>query len=118
MTLPGPALQQGAVHNQLGGGVQVLHDWHLVAEGVGDQGRVGGDDSGGGGLGDTVELGEQLLGQVMPQPGSESGARAGAAPTPSPRTPAEDRRREWPRTGPEPHCGRFSCYYSSWRLAS
>ena len=38
-------------------------------EGLGDQGCVGGDDSGGGGLGDTVELGEQLLGQVVAQVG-------------------------------------------------
>ena len=36
--LPGPALKQGAVDDQLGGGVQVLHDWYLVAEGAGYQG--------------------------------------------------------------------------------
>ena len=97
---PGPALKQGAVDDQLGGGVQVLHDWHLVTEGVGDQGRVGADDTGDGGLRDAVELGEQPPGQVVPQPGSGSGARTGTAPTPSPRTQAGDRRREWSRTGP------------------
>ena len=80
MALPGPALKQGAVDDQLGGGVQVLHDWHLVTEGVGDQGRVGADDTGDGGLRDAVELGEQPPGQVVPQPGSGSGARTGTAP--------------------------------------
>ena len=88
-------------------------------EGLGDQGCVGADDAGDGGLGDAVELGEQLLGQVVPQPGSGSGARTGTAPAPSPRTPAgRDSRRKWSRTGPQPRCGRFSCYYSSWRFAS
>ena len=38
-------------------------------EGLGDQGCVGADDAGDGGLGDAVELGEQLLGQVVPQVG-------------------------------------------------
>ena len=57
VVLPGPALKQGAVDDQLGRGVQVLHNWYLVTEGVGDQGRVGADDAGDGGLGDAVELG-------------------------------------------------------------
>lgn len=100
VVLPGPALKQGAVDDQLGRGVQVLHNWYLVTEGVGDQGRVGADDAGDGGLGDAVELGEQLLGQVVPQPGSGSGARTGTAPAPSPRRPADGRKRKWPRTGP------------------
>ena len=38
-------------------------------EGLGDQGGVGADDAGDGGLGDAVELGEQLLGQVVAQVG-------------------------------------------------
>ena len=38
-------------------------------EGLGDQGCVGADDAGDGGLGDAVELGEQLLGQVVAQVG-------------------------------------------------
>ena len=50
MALAGSALKQGAVDDRLGGGVQVLHDWYLVAEGVGDQGCVGADDTGDGGL--------------------------------------------------------------------
>ena len=95
----------------MGGGVQVLHDWYLVAEGVGDQGRVGADDAGGGGLGDAVELGEQLLGQVVHQVG-RSGAHTGTAPAPSPRRPADGRRREWSRTGLQPHSEGVSCYYS------
>ena len=67
MALAGPALKQSAVDDRLGRGVQVLHNWYLVTEGVGDQGRVGADDAGDGGLRDTVDLGEQLLGQVMSQ---------------------------------------------------
>ena len=63
-----PAVQ-GAVDDQLGGGVQVLHRRYGGLEGVGDQGRVGADESGGGGLGHAVELGEQLLGQVVAQVG-------------------------------------------------
>lgn len=35
----------------------------------GDRGRVGGDDPGGDGLGDSVELGEQLLARVVAQVG-------------------------------------------------
>ena len=69
MTLPGPALQEGAVDDQLGRGIQILHDWHLITEGVGDQGRVGGDDPGDGGLPDAVGLGEQLLARVVAQVG-------------------------------------------------
>ena len=77
---PVPALKQGAVDDQLGRGVQVLHRWHIAVQARGDQGRVGADDAGDGGLGDAVELGEQLLGQVVPQPGSGSGARTGTPP--------------------------------------
>ena len=69
MISPGPALQEGAVDDQLGRGIQILHDWHLITEGVGDQGRVGGDDPGDGGLPDAVGLGEQLLARVVPQVG-------------------------------------------------
>ena len=78
--LPGPALKQGAVDDQLGRGVQVLHDWYLVAEGAGCQGCVGTNHPGGGGLGDAVDLGEQPLGKVVPQPGSRSGAHTGTPP--------------------------------------
>ena len=109
---PGPALKQGTVDDQLGRGVQVLHDWYLVAEGVGDQGRVGADDAGDGGLRDAVELSEQLLGQVVAQPGSGSGACTGTVPAPSSRRPADGRRREWSRTGLQPHSEGVSCYYS------
>ena len=38
-------------------------------EGLGDQGRVGGDNAGGGGLPDAVGLGEQLLARVVAQVG-------------------------------------------------
>ena len=69
MVFPGPALQEGAVDDQLGRGIQILHDWHLITEGVGDQGRVGGDDAGDGGLPDAVGLGEQLLARVVAQVG-------------------------------------------------
>ena len=86
---PGPALKQGAIDDQLHGGIQVLHSRHTDFQSPDDQGRVGADDAGDGGLGDAVELGEQLLGQVVPQPGSGSGARTGTAPAPSPRTPAD-----------------------------
>ena len=81
--LPGPALKQGAVDDQLGRGVQVLHDWYLVAEGAGYQGCAGTNHPGGGGLGDAVDLGEQPLGKVVPQPGSGSGAHTGTPPFPS-----------------------------------
>ena len=69
VVLPGPALKQGAVDDQLSRGVQVLHRRYRDLEGLGDQGRVGADDAGDGGLGDAVELGEQLLGQVVAQVG-------------------------------------------------
>ena len=69
VVLPGPALKQGAVDDQLGRGVQVLHRWNTAVQACGDQGRVGADDAGDGGLRDAVELGEQLLGQVVPQVG-------------------------------------------------
>ena len=42
---------------------------HALMEGGGDQGRVGGDDAGGGGLRDAVGLGEQLLARVVAQVG-------------------------------------------------
>ena len=69
MTLPGPALQEGAVDDQLSRGIQILHRRYTGLEGRGDQGRVGADDAGDGGLRDAVGLGEQLLGHVMPQVG-------------------------------------------------
>jgi hypothetical protein len=67
--LPGPALKEGAVHDQLGRGGQVLHRRHTASQGLGDQGHVGGDDPRDGGLRDAVDLGEQLLGQVVSQVG-------------------------------------------------
>ena len=69
MVFPGPALQEGAVDDQLGRGIQILHRRHVLLKSPGDQGRVGGDDAGDGGLRDAVGLGEQLLGQVVPQVG-------------------------------------------------
>lgn len=112
MVLPGPALKEGAVDDRLGRRVQVLHSRHAASQGLGDQGRAGGDDSGGSGLPDAVDLGEHLLGQVVPQPGSVSGAHTGTAPAPGPRRLAEDPSRGSSRTGPQPRYGRFSCYYS------
>ena len=41
----------------------------MLLKNLGDQGRVGGDDAGDGGLRDAVDLGEQLLGQVVAQVG-------------------------------------------------
>ena len=32
VVLPGPALKEGAVHDRLGRGVRILHDWHLGVE--------------------------------------------------------------------------------------
>ena len=66
---PGPALQEGAVDDQLGRGVEVLHRWNTAVQAGGDQGRVGGDDAGDGGLRDAVGLGEQLLARVVAQVG-------------------------------------------------
>ena len=69
MVFPGPALQEGAVDDQLSGGVQILHRWNTAVQAGGDQGRVGADDAGDGGLRDTVGLGEQLLARVVAQVG-------------------------------------------------
>ena len=69
MVPPGPALKEGTVRDQLHGGVQVFHRRHAAFQGVGDQGRVCGDDPGDGGPPDAVDLGEQVLGQVVPQVG-------------------------------------------------
>ena len=55
---PGPALKEGAIDDQLHGGIQILHSRHTDFQSLGNQGCVGGDDSGGGGLRDAVELGE------------------------------------------------------------
>ena len=66
---PGPALQEGAVDDQLGRGIQILHRWNTAVQAGGDQGRVGGDDPGDGGLPDAVDLGEQLLARVVAQVG-------------------------------------------------
>lgn len=43
MALPGPVLEHGVVHDQLGREVQVFRDCCLVIEGCGDQERLGGD---------------------------------------------------------------------------
>ena len=69
--------------------VEVLHGRHVLTEGGGDQGRAGGDDPGGGGPPDAVDLGEQLLGQVVPQVRQGRAHTTGTAPAPSPRTPAD-----------------------------
>lgn len=101
---PRPALQHGAVDDQPHGGIEVLHRRYRGLEGPGDQGCVCGDDAGGSGLQDTVDLGEQLLGQVVPQVG-QGQAHTGTVSAPGPRTPAvRDLRREWSRTGPQPGC--------------
>ena len=113
---PGPALKEGAIDDQLHGGIQILHSRHTDFQSPGDQGCVGGDDSGGGGLRDAVDLGEKPLGQVVPQV-RQCQAHTGTAPAPEPRTPAgRDSRRKWSRTGPQPRCERSSCYYPSWRF--
>ena len=57
-----------------------LDSRHTDFQSPGDQGRVGTNHPGDGGLQDAVELGEQLLGQAVPQPGSGSGARTGTPP--------------------------------------
>ena len=41
VVLPGPALKQGAVDDQLGRGSQILHRRHVLLKSPGDQGRVG-----------------------------------------------------------------------------
>ena len=69
MISPGPALKEGAVDDQLGRGIQILHRWNTAVQAGGNQGRVGTDDAGGGGLPDAVELGEQLLARVVAQVG-------------------------------------------------
>ena len=69
MISPGPALQEGAVDDQLGRGAQILHRRHVLLKNLGDQGRVGADDAGDGGLRDAVGLGEQLLARVVAQVG-------------------------------------------------
>ena len=73
MISPGPALQEGAVDDQLGRGIQILHRRHVLLKSPGDQGRVGGDDAGDGGLRDAVDLGEQLLARVVAQVGQGQG---------------------------------------------
>lgn len=40
MALPGPVLEHGVVHDQLGREVQVFRDCCLVIEGCGDQERL------------------------------------------------------------------------------
>lgn len=40
----GPALKEGAVDDQLAGGIAVLHSRNAAFQSVGDQGCVGGDD--------------------------------------------------------------------------
>ena len=94
MISPGPALQEGAVDDQLGRGIQILHRRHVLLKNLGDQGRVGADDAGDGGLRDAVDLGEQLLGQVVPQVGQGQAHTQEHPPAPSPRTPAGDRKRK------------------------
>ena len=102
MVFPGPALQEGAVDDQLGRGIQILHRWNTAVQAGGDQRRVGGDDPGDGGLPDAVPR-RAAPGAGRASGRSGSGARTGTAPAPSPRTPAGDRKREWPRTGPGHH---------------
>ena len=60
--------------------MHILHYWHLVAKGVGDQGITSGNDSGGCNLEDTVKLSKQLLGQVASQVGKCPGARTDTTP--------------------------------------
>ena len=55
---------------------------------------------------EPVDLGEQLLGQVMPQ-ARQSQARPGTAPAPSSRTPAEGLCCRSSRAGPQPHIEGF-----------
>lgn len=45
MVLPGQALKEGSVDDQLGCGVEVLHGRLTALQGVGDQGRAGADDA-------------------------------------------------------------------------
>ena len=84
MISPGPALQEGAVDDQLGRGIQILHRRHVLLEGLGDQGRVGADDPGDGGLPDAVDLGEQLLARVVAQVGQGQAHTQEQPPRPRP----------------------------------
>ena len=54
MVLPGPALKEGAVHDQLGCGIEVPYGRDVLLEYLGDQGRIGGEGSGSGGLRDSA----------------------------------------------------------------
>ena len=69
--------------------VEVLHGRHVLTEGGGDQGRAGGDDPGGGGPPDAVDLGEQLLGQVVPQVGQGQAHAQEQSQRPGPEHPHE-----------------------------
>ena len=103
---PGPAPKEGAVNDQLGCWVEVLHDEDLVIEGGGDQWRVGGDDAGGSGPGDAVELDEQLLGQDVAQAGQGQAHAQVQSQHPGPKRLVDrDSRRGSSRTSPGPHCG-------------
>lgn len=52
----GPALKEGVVDDQLGRGTQSLRCRYAAVQGSGDQGRVDGDDAGGGGLGASASI--------------------------------------------------------------
>lgn len=64
VVLPGPALKEGTIDDQLGGGVQVLHRRHAAFQAGGDKRPVGGVIRKAV-LGDAVELSEQFLEQAM-----------------------------------------------------
>ena len=104
VVLPGPALKEGAIDDQLGGGVQVLHRRRAAFQAGGDKRPVGGV-SRKAVLGDAVKLSEQFLEQAMPRAGQRQAHRL------SPRilnTSDWGSRHRPPYTNPQTHCELFS----------
>ena len=65
--MPRPAGRQSAVDDVLTVRVEVPHTGHPVLEGLGDQGSVDRHHSRDGGLGNCVDVGQQFLGEIVPQ---------------------------------------------------
>lgn len=81
LVMPGPARYGGAVDDQPGARLEVVCGGGVLGRGSGDRGRLGGQDSGDGGLGDCERFGEGLLSEVVAQAGqNESDAPVGAEP--------------------------------------
>ena len=67
MLVPRPAGRQSTVDDVLAVPVEVPHAGHPGLEGLGDQGSVNRNHPRDGGLGDRVDVGQQLLGEIVPQ---------------------------------------------------